>query len=78
MGVRVCVLRGKKMTGDDVTFPEEKDNEGSDFYRSYFRVEKPRVKFPFSDSLWNVIPTMGFLSGPSSQVSPMGQRRERY
>lgn len=66
------------MTGADVTFPEEKDNEGGDFYCSHFGVKKPRVKFPFSDILWNVIPTVGFLSGPSSQVSLMGQRGERY
>jgi len=35
------------MTGADVTFPEEKDNEGGDFYRSYFRVEKPRLNSLF-------------------------------
>ena len=39
----------EKVTDADVTFPEEKDNEGGDFYCSHFGVEKPRVKFHFSD-----------------------------
>ena len=68
----------EKVTAADMTFPEKKDNEGGDFYCSHFGVEKPRVKFPFSDILWNAILTVGYLSGPSSQVSLMGQRRDRY
>ena len=39
----------EKVTEADVRFPEEKDNAGGDFYCSHFGVEKPRVKFHFSD-----------------------------
>lgn len=58
VGVREYVLRGKN-TGADVTFPEEKDNAGGDFYCSHFGVEKPRVKFLFRHFYGNVKTTVG-------------------
>lgn len=81
LGIRRTVARGsqevcaqRKNDGcKHVVSRREKEKENGDFYRSSFRVERPRAAVPFPDIPRDGIWTVGFPLGPGDSRLASGE-----